>query len=73
MAPAIPVEDIPIMSAALEGGADHTVTDDGGLLDVKTMVVSGYSPVHVIAQRSAAPRLTGAAALNRLPRMALCA
>jgi predicted nucleic acid-binding protein len=49
VAPAIPVEDIPIMSAALEGGADHIVTDDGGLLDAKTIVVSGYAPVHVTA------------------------
>ena len=37
------------MSAALEGGADHIVTDDGGLLDAKTIVVSGYAPVHVTA------------------------
>jgi predicted nucleic acid-binding protein len=43
------MEDIPIISAALEGGADHIVTDDGGLLDVKTIVVSGYAPVHVTA------------------------
>ena len=49
VAPAVPVEDIPIVSAALEGGADHIVTDDSGLLDVKTIVVSGYAPVDMIA------------------------
>jgi predicted nucleic acid-binding protein len=47
--PAVPVEDIPILSAALEGGADHLVTDDGGLLEVKTLIVSGYRPVQITA------------------------
>jgi predicted nucleic acid-binding protein len=47
--PPVPIEDIPIVSAALEGGADHIVTDDGGLLEVKTIIVSGYRPVQVIA------------------------
>ena len=47
--PAVPIEDIPIVAAALEGGADHLVSDDSGLLDVKTVFISGYRPVHVIA------------------------
>ena len=59
VAPAIPVEDIPIMSAALEGGADHIVTDDSGLLDVKTIVVSGYAPVDMIAPGPFLERVLG--------------
>jgi putative PIN family toxin of toxin-antitoxin system len=47
--PAVPVEDIPIVAAALEGGAEHLVTDDSGLLDVKTLLVAGYQPVKVTA------------------------
>jgi len=49
VAPAVPVEDIPIVSAALEGGAHHLVTDDSDLLEVKTILVSGYRPVQVTA------------------------
>jgi predicted nucleic acid-binding protein len=49
VAPAVPVEDIPIISAALEGNADHLVTDDSGLLDVKTIIVSGYRPAQITA------------------------
>jgi predicted nucleic acid-binding protein len=47
--PAVPAEDVPIVSAALEGGAAYIVSDDGGLLDVKTVSVSGHRPVQVIA------------------------
>jgi putative PIN family toxin of toxin-antitoxin system len=48
-APDVPPEDIPIIATALEGHADHLVTDDAALLDVKTIIVAGYQPVQVIA------------------------
>jgi putative PIN family toxin of toxin-antitoxin system len=47
--PAVPAEDIPIVAAALEGGADYLVSDDAELLGVKIVLVSGYRPVQVIA------------------------
>jgi putative PIN family toxin of toxin-antitoxin system len=47
--PAVPTEDVPIVSAALEGGADYLVSDDAALLDVKAVSVSGYRPIQVIA------------------------
>ena len=37
------------MSAALEGGADYIVSDDAGLLELKTVAVAGFRPVQVIA------------------------
>ena len=46
---AVPGEDIPIVAAALEGGADYLVSDDSELLGVKMVLVSGYRPVQVIA------------------------
>jgi predicted nucleic acid-binding protein len=47
--PAVPTEDIPIVSAAIEGGAEYLVSDDAALLDVKAVLVSGYRPIQVIA------------------------
>jgi predicted nucleic acid-binding protein len=47
--PLVPAEDVPIVSAALEGGAEYLVSDDAGLLDLKMVSVSGYRPVQVIA------------------------
>jgi hypothetical protein len=46
---AVPTEDIPIVAAALEGGADYLVSDDSELLGVKMVLVSGYRPVQMIA------------------------
>ena len=46
---AVPTEDIPIVAAALEGGADYLVSDDSELLGVKMVLVSGYRAVQVIA------------------------
>jgi len=47
--PLVPAEDVPIVSAALEGGAEYLVSDDAGLLELKMVSVSGYLPVQVIA------------------------
>jgi putative PIN family toxin of toxin-antitoxin system len=47
--PSVPAEDLPIVSAALEGGAGYIVSDDAGLLEVKTISVSGFGTVQVIA------------------------
>ncbi|MES1204494.1 MAG: putative toxin-antitoxin system toxin component, PIN family [Pseudomonadota bacterium] len=47
--PAVPAEDRPIVSAALEGGAEYLVTDDAALLDVKALSVAGYRTVQIIA------------------------
>jgi len=47
--PAVPTEDVPIVSAALEGGADYIVSDDAGLLELKTVSVAGFQPVQVVA------------------------
>jgi len=47
--PAVPAEDVPIVAAALEGGADYIVSDDAGLLELKTVAVAGFHPVQVIA------------------------
>ena len=47
--PGVPPEDVPIISAALEGEADYLVSDDARLLDLKVVSVSGYRPVQVIA------------------------
>lgn len=47
--PLVPAEDVPIVSAALEGGAEYLVSDDAGLLGLKMVSVSGYRPVQVIA------------------------
>lgn len=41
--PAVPSEDVPIVSAALEGGAD------AGLLELKTITVAGFQRVQVVA------------------------
>jgi putative PIN family toxin of toxin-antitoxin system len=46
---AVPAEDIPIVAAALEGGADYLVSDDSELLGVKMVLVSGYRAVQMIA------------------------
>jgi hypothetical protein len=47
--PAVPAEDVPIVSAALEGGADYIVSNDAGLLELKTVAVAGFRMVQVIA------------------------
>lgn len=47
--PAVPTEDVPIVSAALEGGADYIVSDDAGLLELKTVAVAGFQGVQVVA------------------------
>jgi putative PIN family toxin of toxin-antitoxin system len=44
-----PPEDVPILSAALEGNAEYLVTDDSDFLDLKSLVVSGYRPVEIVA------------------------
>lgn len=47
--PGVPTEDVPIVSAALEGGADYIVSDDAGLLELKTIGVAGFRTVQMIA------------------------
>jgi len=47
--PPVPAEDVPIVSAALEGGADYIVSDDAGLLELKTFAVAGFRTVQVMA------------------------
>lgn len=47
--PGVPVEDVPIVSAALEGGAHYIVSDDAGLLALKTVTVAGFQRVQVVA------------------------
>ena len=47
--PAIPTEDEPVVAAAIEGGADHLVTDDAGLLAVKALSISGYRTLQITA------------------------
>jgi putative PIN family toxin of toxin-antitoxin system len=47
--PAVPTEDVPIVSAALEGGADYIVSDDAGLLEPKIVAVAGFQRVQVVA------------------------
>jgi len=47
--PPVPTEDVPIVSAALEGGADYIVSDDAGLLELKTVAVTGFRTAQVIA------------------------
>lgn len=56
---AIPTEDIPIVAAALEGAAEYLVTDDGDLLDVKTIVVAGHRPVQIVAPGPFVKQLLG--------------
>ena len=39
----------PVVAAAIEGGADHLVTDDAGLLAVKALSISGYRTLQITA------------------------
>ena len=57
--PPIPVEDEPIVAAAIEADAEYVVTDDGGLLDVKAVAVSGHRTVQIIAPGPFVKRVLG--------------
>jgi putative PIN family toxin of toxin-antitoxin system len=46
---AVPAEDVPIVAAALEGDSEYLVSDDGDLLDAKTVLVAGYRPLQIVA------------------------
>jgi predicted nucleic acid-binding protein len=45
----VPAEDVPIVATALEGGAEHLVTDDSDLLDVKMLNVPGFVVLQMTA------------------------
>ena len=57
--PPIPVEDEPIVAAAIEADAEYVVTDDGGLLDVKAVAISGHRTIQIIAPGPFAKRVLG--------------
>jgi predicted nucleic acid-binding protein len=53
------MEDEPIVAAAIEADAEYVVTDDGGLLDVKAVAVSGNLTVQIIAPGPFVKRVLG--------------
>lgn len=61
----VPAEDVPIVAAALEGRAEHLVTDDSGLLDVKMLNVPGFTVLQITAPGPFAKHVLGLAPKSR--------
>ena len=55
----VPIEDVPIVATALEGGAEYLVTDDSDLLDVKVLSVPGFAVLQVTAPGPFAKHVLG--------------
>jgi predicted nucleic acid-binding protein len=47
------------VAAAIEADAEYVVTDDGGLLDVKAVAISGHRTIQIIAPGPFAKRVLG--------------